>query len=284
MALLDTYSNDVEPTWCPGCGHYSVLRALKIALARMEIPNHRTAVISGIGCSGRIGGYLKTYGLHGIHGRSLPIAQGLKLADKELTVIAAGGDGDGFAIGTGHVLHAVKRNIDITYLLMNNQVYGLTKGHTSPLSDLNFVTKSTPLGHVETPLRPALLALAGGGSFIAQGFSGAQEELIDLIIKGIRHKGFSLIDIHSPCVTFNKEKGYGWFRERLVPLDAAHDPGNRNAAFQTFLETDGLFTGILYENGEPDYQSRLGFQEKGPVSALDISDTSFLSPLMEEFI
>ncbi len=284
MAVLDVYTNKVEQTWCPGCGHYSVLRALKIALARLEIPNHKAAIVSGIGCSGRISGYTKAYGFHGIHGRSLPIAQGVKLANKDLTVIAAGGDGDGFAIGTGHSIHAIKRNIDVTYLLMNNQVYGLTKGHTSPLSDLNFVTKSTPLGQVENPLKPSLLALSAGGSFIAQGFSGNQEELIELIIKGILHKGFSLINIFSPCVTFNPNKSYAWFRENLVSLKEDHNPSDYKNAFSTFLETDGLFTGLLYESDQMDYQSRLSSVSDIPLSKLDIKNTRFLDGLIEEFV
>ena len=284
MAVLDVYTNKVEQTWCPGCGHYSVLRALKIALARLEIPNHKAAIVSGIGCSGRISGYTKAYGFHGIHGRSLPIAQGVKLANKDLTVIAAGGDGDGFAIGTGHSIHAIKRNIDVTYLLMNNQVYGLTKGHTSPLSDLNFVTKSTPLGQVEKPLKPSLLALSAGGSFIAQGFSGNQEELIELIIKGILHKGFSLINIFSPCVTFNPNKSYAWFRENLVSLKEDHNPSDYKNAFSTFLETDGLFTGLLYESDQMDYQSRLSSVSDIPLSKLDIKNTRFLDGLIEEFV
>ena len=284
MAVLDVYTNKVEQTWCPGCGHYSVLRALKIALARLEIPNHKAAIVSGIGCSGRISGYTKAYGFHGIHGRSLPIAQGVKLANKDLTVIAAGGDGDGFAIGTGHSIHAIKRNIDVTYLLMNNQVYGLTKGHTSPLSDLNFVTKSTPLGQVENPLKPSLLALSAGGSFIAQGFSGNQEELIELIIKGILHKGFSLINIFSPCVTFNPNKSYAWFRENLVSLKEDHNPSDYKNAFSTFLETDGLFTGLLYESDQMDYQSRLSSVSDIPLAKLDIKNTRFLDGLIEEFV
>ncbi len=284
MAILDMYTNSVEQTWCPGCGHYSVLRALKIALARLEIPNHNAAIVSGIGCSGRIGGYTKAYGFHGIHGRSLPIAQGIKLANKDLTVIAAGGDGDGFAIGTGHSIHAMKRNIDMTYLLMNNQVYGLTKGHTSPLSDLNFVTKSTPLGQIENPLKPSLLALSAGGSFIAQGFSGNQEELIDLIMKGILHKGFSIINIFSPCVTFNPNKSYAWFRENLVSLKEDHNPGDYKNAFNAFLDTDGLFTGLLYENNETDYQSRLSNDSSTPIAKLDIKNTRFLDGLIEEFV
>jgi len=284
VALIDVYTNEVEQTWCPGCGHYSVLRALKIALARLEIQNHKAAIVSGIGCSGRIGGYTKAYGFHGIHGRSLPIAQGIKLANKNLTVVAAGGDGDGFAIGTGHAMHAIKRNIDITYLLMNNQVYGLTKGHTSPLSDLNFVTKSTPLGQVEDPLRPSLLALSAGGGFIAQGFSGRQEELIELIMKAIVHKGFSLINIFSPCVTFNPGKGYEWLRENLVSLDQDHDAGDYSGAFKTFLESEGLFTGLLYQKDAPDYQSRIQGASETPLAELDIKDTRPMDGLIEEFM
>ncbi|MDK2918689.1 MAG: 2-oxoglutarate/2-oxoacid ferredoxin oxidoreductase subunit beta [Candidatus Petromonas sp.] len=286
MTTVKKYQNDVTPTWCPGCGDFSVLRSLQAAAARLNLDNHNLMTVSGIGCSGRISGYLKTYGFHSIHGRALPIAQGIKLTNPELTVIAMGGDGDGFAIGTNHTIHAMKRNIDITYIVMNNQIYGLTKGHTSPLSEKNFVTKSTPYGHIEDPLRPGLLALASGSGFVAQGFSAYQEQLIDIIIKAINHKGFSFINVFSPCVTFNKVNTYQWFREHLVNLDedSDHDKTSFQNAMNKYIETGGLFTGILYENKQMEYHERLSKKHKTPIiyQNLDISES--FDKLIEDFI
>lgn len=286
MATVKDYQNDVTPTWCPGCGDFSVLRSLQSAAARLEIDNHDLVAISGIGCSGRISGYLKAYGFHGIHGRSLPIAQGVKLANPELTVVAMGGDGDGFAIGTAHTIHAMKRNVDITYIVMNNQIYGLTKGHTSPVSPKDFVTKSTPMGHVEDPLKPGLLALASGAGFVAQAFSAYQDQLIDIIIKAINHKGFSFVNVFSPCVTFNKVNTYQWFREKLVNLDddSSYDNTNFQMAMNKYIETEGLFTGILYENEENEYHKRIKSMENSPMVHQDLNIIKDFDKLMNEFI
>ncbi len=176
------------------------------------------AVVSGIGCSGRISGYINSYGFHGVHGRSLPIAQGVKMANRDLTVIASGGDGDGFAIGIGHTIHAIRRNIDVTYIVMDNQIYGLTKGQTSPRSDMGFKTKSTPDGSIESALNVMEMALTAGATFVAQSFSSDLKELTALIEQGIKHKGFSLINVFSPCVTFNKVNTYDWFKENITKL------------------------------------------------------------------
>ncbi len=250
MAKYQDYSNGIEPTWCKGCGDFSVLRSLQVAAAELEIPQKDLMVVSGIGCSGRISGYMNTYSFHGVHGRVLPIAQGIKLANEDLTVIAAGGDGDGFAIGAGHFIHGTKRNIDMTYIVMNNQIYGLTKGHTSPVSEQGFKTPSTPQGSEDLPLQPGLLSLAAGATFLAQGFSGYQEELIEIIKKGLEHKGFSFINIFSPCITFNKTNTYQWFRKNLVSVSSEeeYNTGNYEEAMKKLLETKGLVTGVLYEN------------------------------------
>lgn len=279
------YSNNTTPTWCPGCGDFSVLRSLQGAAARLDIAPHNLAVVSGIGCSGRISGYLNVYGFHSIHGRALPVAQGIKLVNPELTVIAAGGDGDGFAIGTAHTIHAIRRNIDITYVVMNNQVYGLTKGHTSPLSTTGFITKSTPHGSIESPIKPGILALSAGATFVAQGFSAYQEQLVHILTKAILHKGFSFVNVFSPCVTFNKTNTYQWFREHLVNLDDIdnYDSHSLQSAMNQYLATDGLFTGILYENDDPDYYSKLPGERGSAVvhQNLDISDQ--FDQLMEDF-
>ncbi len=251
MAKYQEYSNGIEPTWCKGCGDFSVLRSLQIALSDLEIPNKNLSVVSGIGCSGRISGYMKSYSFHGIHGRVLPVAQGIKAANPKLTVIATGGDGDGFAIGSGHFIHAAKRDMDITYIVMDNQIYGLTKGHTSPISEKGFKTSSTPYGKEDTALEPALLALSGGASFVAQGFSGYQEELVDIIKEGIQHKGFSFIHIYSPCITFNKINTYQWYRQHLIPLkdkNKKHDKSSLKEAMELVVDKEGMLTGLIYQN------------------------------------
>src|SRR5690554_5983012 len=213
------FNNNKKPTWCTGCGHFAVLNSLKSALNNLQITPEETSIVSGIGCSGRVFQFLSGYNFHSTHGRALPIAQGIKCANKNLEVIAAGGDGDGFAIGLNHTLHAMRRNIDITYIVMSNRVYGLTKGHTSPMSYTGFETKSTPFGTEDIPIEPILLSLSMGTGFVAQGFSGNPKQLTQLIEKGIQHKGFSFINVFSPCVTFNKINTYNWYQENLYNLD-----------------------------------------------------------------
>lgn len=252
MATFKEFRNNVKPNWCPGCGDFSVQAAIQRAAANVGLEPEQLAVISGIGCSGRISGYINAYGLHGIHGRSLPIAQGVKLANRELTVIASGGDGDGFAIGMGHTVHAIRRNLDITYIVMDNQIYGLTKGQTSPRSAEGFKTKSTPEGSIESTLSPLEIALSAGATFVAQSFSSDLKQLTSLIEQGLQHKGFSLINVFSPCVTFNKVNTYDWFKENIVNLEQFpdYDPSNRIAAMTKIMETNGMLTGLIYQNKE----------------------------------
>lgn len=274
MATVKEFRNKVRPNWCPGCGDFSVQAAIQRTVANMGFEPEDLALISGIGCSGRISGYVNTYGLHGTHGRVLPIAQGVKMANRDLTVLAAGGDGDGFAIGTGHAVHAIRRNIDITYIVMDNQIYGLTKGQTSPRSEMGFQTPSTPSGSVESSLSVMEMALTAGGTFVAQGFSTNLKELMSLIEQGINHKGFSFINVFSPCVTYNKVNTYDWFKEHLTSLDdiEGHDPSNRMSAMQTLMEHDGLVTGLIYQNKEqPSYQELAhGYSDK-PLAHADLS-------------
>ncbi len=250
MATFKEFRNNVKPNWCPGCGDFSVQAAIQRAAANIGLEPEQLALISGIGCSGRISGYINAYGLHGIHGRALPIAQGVKLANRELTVVAAGGDGDGFAIGMGHTVHAIRRNLDITYIVMDNQIYGLTKGQTSPRSAEGFKTKSTPEGSIEHTLSPLEVALSAGATFVAQSFSSDLKQLTSLIEQGIQHKGFSLINVFSPCVTFNKVNTYDWFKDNIVNLDQFpdYDPSNRVAAMNKIMETNGMLTGLIYQD------------------------------------
>lgn len=287
-ATFKDFRNDVRPNWCPGCGDFSVQASIQRAAANIGLTPDKLAVISGIGCSGRISGYINAYGFHGIHGRSLPIAQGVKMGNRDLTVIASGGDGDGFAIGMGHTIHAIRRNIDITYIVMDNQIYGLTKGQTSPRSAVGFKTKSTPEGSIESPISIMEMALTAGGTFIAQGFSSDLKELTELIEMGIQHKGFSLINVYSPCVTYNKVNTYDWFKENITHLSSIedYDPSNRIKAMQTLMEYNGLVTGLIYQDKEKKSYQELshGYNEKPLVHEdLKLTETQF-NELVSEFM
>lgn len=282
------FRNDIKPNWCPGCGDYSVQAAIQRAAANAGLTPENMAVISGIGCSGRISGYIRSYGLHGIHGRSLPIAQGVKMANRDLTVIASGGDGDGYAIGMGHTVHAMRRNIDITYIVMDNQIYGLTKGQTSPRSAAGFVTKSTPHGAIENTLSPMELAVTSGATFVAQSFSTDLKDLTAIIEAGMKHKGFSLINVFSPCVTYNKVNTYDWFKEHLVSLKEidGYDPSNREMAMNTLIKHESLVTGIIYQDKErPSYQDLAkGYAEQSLAHSNLELDPNHFNKLMREFM
>lgn len=288
MATFKDFRNNIKPNWCPGCGDFSIQAAIQRAAANVGLEPESLAVISGIGCSGRISGYINAYGLHGIHGRALPIAQGVKLANRDLTVIASGGDGDGFAIGMGHTVHAIRRNINITYIVMDNQIYGLTKGQTSPRSGEGFKTKSTPEGAVETTLSPLEIAIASGATFVAQSFSSDIKQLTSLIEQGIQHEGFSLINVFSPCVTFNKVNTYDWFKEHIINLDTVpdYDPANRALAMGKLMETGSMITGLIYQNREKKSYENLihGFKAE-PLAhqPLDLEKNEF-DNLVAEFV
>lgn len=273
MATFKDFRNKVKPNWCPGCGDFSVLAAMQRAFANQGLEPEDVVLVSGIGCSGRISGYMNAYGFHGIHGRALPIAQGLKLANRDLTVVAAGGDGDGFAIGLGHTIHAIRRNVDITYIVMDNQVYGLTKGQTSPRSEMGFKTKSSPKGSIEATIAPLEMALTAGAGFVAQAFSSDLKQLTRLIEAGLEHKGFSLINVYSPCVTYNKINTYDWFKENIINLeeDESYDSSNRLLAMQKLMEHNGLVTGLIYQNKERKSYEELvsGFREE-PLAKQDL--------------
>lgn len=288
MATFKEFRNNVKPNWCPGCGDFSVQASIQRAAANVGLEPDNLAVVSGIGCSGRISGYINSYGLHGIHGRSLPIAQGVKMANRDLTVIASGGDGDGFAIGLGHTIHAIRRNIDITYIVMDNQIYGLTKGQTSPRSDVGFKTKSTPQGSVESALSVMEMALTAGGTFVAQSFSSDLKELTSLIEQGINHKGFSLINVFSPCVTYNKVNTYDWFKENLVKLSdvEGYDPSNKEMAMQTLMQNKGLVTGLIYQNKEQkSYQELISGYSEDPLVESDLQlEKDQFEKLVAEFM
>jgi 2-oxoglutarate ferredoxin oxidoreductase subunit beta len=223
----------VDPDWCPGCGDFGVLAALKQAIAELGLPPHEVLTVSGIGCSSNLPGYLSTYGMHTLHGRAVAVATGAKLANHALTVVVTGGDGDGYGIGGNHFIHAVRRNVDLTYIVMNNQVYGLTTGQLSPTSLKGMRTKSTPFGSVENPINPIPLAIAAGATYVARGFTGQQKHLVELIKGGLAHRGFALIDTFSPCVTYNHDNTHEFFKQRTRKLEElGHDPTSFPAAME----------------------------------------------------
>ena len=227
----DTYKGKIHPDWCPGCGDFSVVTALQTALFELGLKPHQVLVVSGIGCSSNLPGYMNTYGMHTLHGRSLAVATGAKLANHELKVICTGGDGDGYGIGGNHFVHTMRRNVDLTYIVMDNQIYGLTTGQVSPTSVKGMKTKSTPHGSVENPINPIPLAIVGGATYVARGFSGKQKHLVELIKGAINHKGFALVDVFSPCVTYNKDNTYQFFNPRVKILEEqGHDPTDLHKA------------------------------------------------------
>lgn len=249
------YKGKINPDWCPGCGDFGVLNCLQRSLAELGIPPHRVMTISGIGCSSNLPGFINTYGMHTLHGRSLPVSQGYKLANHEMTVVATGGDGDGYGIGMGHFIHAMRRNIDMTYIVMNNSIYGLTTGQTSPTSGMGFKTKSTPFGNPEMPINPISVALSAGASFVARGFSGDPKRLIELYKAAVAHKGFAIVDTFSPCVTFNKVNTAQFYRDGIKDINAeGHDTSDLAAAHKEALEEDYIATGIFYQKPRSYYE------------------------------
>jgi len=248
------FKSDLKPIWCPGCGDFGVLQAMYRALASIGRPSHEIAFVSGIGCSSRIPGYTTAYGFNSVHGRALPIAQGIKLARPDLLVLAAGGDGDGFSSGGGHVPHAIRRNMDITYIVMDNQIYGLTKGQLSPTSPRGLKTVSSGYGSLESPVNPLLYVLAYGAPFVAQGTPADMPGLVSIIEEAIRYPGFAFVNVQSPCVTFGEEeqqvKAQKGRMKSLASLK--HDETDLLAALDlSRAYGTELYTGVFYRNPKP---------------------------------
>lgn len=265
------YKSTRKPVWCPGCGDYGVLTSIFSALAQIQLVPENVAVVSGIGCSSRMPGFIKAYGFHGAHGRALPVAVGVKVARPELDVLVVGGDGDAFSIGGGHIAHVARRNINLTYIVMDNEIYGLTKGQTSPTSKPGTHTKASPYGSVETPIEPISLLLAYGATYVARGFSSKPKELTAMIEAGIRHEGFSFIQVLSPCVTFNKVIGYDYFDARVAPLPDDHKTDDKYGAMRYAGDPDKYYLGVFYNVDRPSYTSQLyeGGRRPSPEPPID---------------
>ena len=262
------FKPEVPPDWCPGCGDFGVLNALFQACAEIDLPPRDLLVVSGIGCSSNLPGFIRAYGVHSLHGRAVPFATGAKLANHAMTVIATGGDGDGYGIGLNHFIQAMRRNIDVTYIVMNNEIYGLTTGQVSPTSETGMKTKTTPHGNLEQMLNPMALALASGCGYIARGFSGQPKHLMKLYVDGIRHPGFALIDVFSPCVTFNKLNTYPWFKERVYKLEdePGYDSTDLLSALGRSLEFEPRIPiGLLYKTERPTYEDTEPVLRRGPL-------------------
>jgi len=248
----DSYKGKIHPDWCPGCGDFSVLAALQTALFELGLQPHQVLVVSGIGCSSNLPGFINAYGMHTLHGRSLAVATGAKLGNHDLKVICTGGDGDGYGIGGNHFVHTMRRNVDLTYIVMDNQIYGLTTGQVSPTSVKGMKTKSTPHGSVENPINPIPMAIVGGATYVARAFSGKQKHLVDILKGAIQHKGFSLVDVFSPCVTYNKDNTYQWFNPRVKILEEeGHNPTDFNKAIERGYQWgDAIPIGLFWKRAD----------------------------------
>ena len=274
----------LKPAWCPGCGNFGILKALNKALVELGIEPHRVLLVSGIGQAGKLPHYTKSNVFNALHGRTLPVAIGAKIANPELVVIAVGGDGDGYGEGGNHFIHAARRNHDITYLVHNNQVYGLTKGQASPTSDLSFVTKTTPYGAV-SPVNPIALAIVSGASFVARSFAGDIDHLSSLIKEAIPHRGFSLIDILQPCVVFNHKNTFQWYRERVYKLEEnGYNPGDKMAAFEKAQEWGNKIPiGVIYRVEKSTYEEQIPALKRGPLVQREL-DPMQTEKLVDEFL
>jgi 2-oxoglutarate ferredoxin oxidoreductase subunit beta len=259
------YKSELKPVWCPGCGDFAVLAAITKALAFLELPREDVALVTGIGCSSRIAAYTSVYGFHGVHGRALALAGGLRAARPDLTVLVAGGDGDGLSIGGNHFIHACRRNMDMTYIVMDNEVYGMTKGQASPTTHPEWDrSKLTPRGTGIRPFNPAEMALTAGASFVARGFTGDPNGLAKILVEAIRHRGFSFVQALSPCKTFRPEQ-MEWKKQVRHFEEAATD--DSVVADTRIQQDDGMSTGIIYRADHPVYQPG-GVAETG-VEAFD---------------
>jgi 2-oxoglutarate ferredoxin oxidoreductase subunit beta len=249
------YKSGTKPVWCPGCGDYHVLLSLFKAVAQIGLPPQDIAVISGIGCASRIPAYLNCYGFHGVHGRALPLATGLKVARPDLTVICAGGDGDGFSIGGNHLLHACRRNIDMTYVVMDNEVYGMTKGQPSPTTAPDWDSKIAPGGPGISPFHPLVIALASGANFVARAFSGDPNGTAQMLADAILHPGFSFVQVLSPCVTFRPDQREWKNKVHPAPVGVTSDAAK---AARRVMTDDGFNIGPLYRGAREPYRQTVG--------------------------
>ncbi len=271
MVKLEDYGK-YETAWCPGCGNFAILEAVKKALVASALEPHQVLFVSGIGQAAKAPHYLNANVFNGLHGRSLPVATGAKLANPDLKVIVQSGDGCNYGEGGNHLLAAIRRNVDVTMLVHDNLVYGLTKGQASPTSEEGFVTKAQPHGPTAEPFDPIAVAVAMGASFVARGFSGATDHLAGLIEQAIAWRGFSLVDILHPCVSFNKVNTFAWFKKRCYPLPADYDPTDFDAAMKAAYEWDERIpVGVVYRKERDPFETRFAPTARGPLAEQEVA-------------
>lgn len=274
MSTYTTY----ETAWCPGCGNHSILACLKTALEQLGLLPHEVLMVGGIGQAAKIPQYISTNGFCGLHGRALPAAVAAKMANEKLTVIVGTGDGDSYGEGGNHFIHNVRRNVDIAHFVHDNQIYGLTKGQASPTSDEGMVTEVQTAGNFTMPFNPVLMAIAAGAGFVARSFTGDKEHLTEMMKLAIEHKGYALLDILQPCVSFNKVNTFGYYKERVYHLDSSYDPTDQQAAFVTSMEfCDKIPLGVIYREEKPDFHRKNAVLKSGK-PLLDIETPPDLVP------
>jgi len=283
MVTMDDYGQ-YETAWCPGCGNHAILEAVKGALVASKLKPSNILFVSGIGQAAKAPHYLNANLFNGLHGRSLPVATGAKLANPDLVVVVESGDGCNYGEGGNHLLAAIRRNIDLTLLVHNNQIYGLTKGQASPTSGEGFVTKAQPDGVMSYPFNPVAVATAMKASFVARGFSGEINHLSNLIREAISHRGFAVVDILQPCVSFNKVNTYAWYKDRCKPLPKDYDPTNHETALKVAFEWgDQIPIGLIYRNDRPSYEERIPALRGGPLIQRRV-DRNKLHDIMEGYL
>ena len=276
----------LDPTWCKGCGLFGVFDALKRAAAALDIEPEDLVIVTGIGCHGRLNNYFQGYGFHGLHGRAMPVAAGIKLVNPRLQVVAVSGDGDAYSIGLGHFIHTLRKNVGLTYVVVDNRLFALTQGQASPTTDFGMVTLSTPFGSKDFPIDGPSLALAAGGTFIARGFSGEVAQLASLIEQGMRHDGFALIDILSPCVTHNKVNTYDWYRKHISHVEdlPGYSPRDKARAWEVLTHPEKIAVGLIYEEAKPSFESLVLPDREKPIASLDLEvDGPRLRKIMDGF-
>lgn len=275
---------EYKTAWCPGCGNFPLLSAVKKALVNRGLEPHQVLFVSGIGQAAKAPHYLRANVFNGLHGRSVPVATGAKLANPNLVVIAESGDGCVYGEGGNHFLSAIRRNVDITLLVHNNQVYGLTKGQASPTSDQGFITKAQPDGVLHAPFNPLAIAIAMHAGFVARGYVGLEEHLVDVIVQAIGHRGFSLVDVLQPCVSFNSVNTYQWYKERCNPVSSSHQPSDWEAAIRLSQQWgDEIPVGVIYRNERPPFERHFSALRKGPLVGQEV-DRSRLAKIMETYM
>jgi 2-oxoglutarate/2-oxoacid ferredoxin oxidoreductase subunit beta len=277
------FKSDDVVAWCPGCGNFGILNAVKKALAILNRPPKDVLLVSGIGQAAKLPHYVNANCFNGLHGRALPAAAGAKIANRNLMVIVTTGDGDCYGEGGNHFIHNIRRNLDITVIVHDNQIYGLTKGQASPTTDAGFETKIQFNGVILEPFRPLETAIALGCGFVARGYSGEIDHTADLIAQGVRHKGFALIDVLQPCVSFNKKNTREWYTQRIVKLDTSYNPSDKAAAYEKASEWgNSIPIGIIYRKEKPSYEEKSGLENIPPLVEQDIGEIS-IERILKEF-